>query len=72
MGGNRICQLEWILYAVAGAVLGLALHSQFRAGGFSFHDLTLLDDLFANGVYRGRPFWVTMPSIIGVYISLRR
>jgi len=59
MGGNRICQLEWILYAVAGAVLGLALHSQFRAGGFSFHDLTLLDDLFANGIYRGRPFWVT-------------
>ncbi|EPX59556.1 hypothetical protein D187_002717 [Cystobacter fuscus DSM 2262] len=28
-------------------------------GLFAFHDLALLNDLFANAVHRGRPFWVT-------------
>lgn len=35
----------------------------FRGGLFGFHDLALLNDLFANAVHHGRPFWVTDADI---------
>src|SRR5689334_21802226 len=44
--------------ALAFAYSSWCLWSAFRAGAFAFHDLGLLNDLFANAL-RGRPFWVT-------------
>lgn len=46
-------------WAVLFAFTGACLWSQFRAAQFPFHDLTIINDMMANAVYEGRPFYVT-------------
>jgi len=42
--------LAWVL---------LWQYSQFVAGEFGYHDLTIISDFFSNAWEHGRPFWVT-------------
>lgn len=51
-----------ITLAAAFAYCCWALWSMYRGGIFAYHDLTLLNDCFANA-FRGRPFWVTDDAV---------
>jgi hypothetical protein len=42
--------LTWVL---------LWQYTRFTAGRFGYHDLTLITDFFTNGLYHGKPFWIT-------------
>ncbi|RKH19726.1 DUF2079 domain-containing protein [Corallococcus sp. CA047B] len=55
---HRVRAWHFVLGALFVYTL-VCVWSAFRGGVFAFHDLGLLNDLFANAVHRGRPFWVT-------------
>ena len=46
--------LTWVL---------LWQYTRFAEGRFGYHDLTLITDFFSNGLYHGRPFWITDHAI---------
>jgi hypothetical protein len=57
--GGRGWRAWHVVLGVSFAYTLYCAWTAFRGGLFAFHDLALLNDLFANAVHRGRPFWVT-------------
>jgi uncharacterized membrane protein len=65
VGARRVCRPDLILAPslvvlfVASVYAFQATWSSYRALGYGFHDLGLINDWFTNALYGGRPFFVT-------------
>jgi hypothetical protein len=47
------CSLGFLIWVL------LWQYSQYAAGMFGYHDLTIINDFFSNALVHGKPFWVT-------------